>query len=220
MRTHLSLVLLSTCVLALLAPHVATAQEARRFEAFGSFSYLIADVGGGDLGLGNVSGPGFTGEFAFFLNDWFGLGAEVGYNNGDIGLPVIPVFAQIVSDLDIGFSQWTVMFGPRFRFAETERFRVGAQAMAGIARGSADIDFDIEELAIPFPGFGPGRFGLRAFDLDVDQTVFGASFGVHFDLKINDRLTWRVVQPDVLITNYGDGGQAHFRIASGLGVEF
>lgn len=216
MSRCLSLVFSPVCALALLMPHAATAQEARQFEAFGSFAYLIADVGGNDLGLSNVSGPGFTGEFAFFLNDWLGLGAEVGYATGDTGLPLISIF----SGLDIGFSQWTVMFGPRFRFAETDRFRVGAQAMAGIARGSADIDFDIEELIAEIPVFVPRRLGLRAFDFEVDQTAFGASFGVHFDLKINDRLTWRVVQPDVLITNYGDGGQAHFRIASGLGFEF
>ncbi len=202
------------CVLALSVPGAAGAQEARQFEAFGSFSYLIADVGGG---LTEVSGPGFTGQFAFFLNDWFGLGAEVGYNNGDLDVPVIAIFPFP----EVSFSQWTVMFGPRFRFAETERFRVGAQAMAGIARGSVDVEFDIERLIAEIPGLRQ-RLRLVAFplDLDIDQTVFGASFGVHFDVKINDRLTWRAVQPDVLVTNYGNDAQAHFRITSGLGFEF
>ncbi len=216
MSQRLLLVVVSVCVLTLSLPHDAVAQERRQFEAFGGFSYLVADVGGSDFA--DVSGPGFTGEFAFFLNDWFGLGAEVGYNAGDLGLPELSIIALP----EVSFSQWTVMFGPRFRFAETDRFRVGAQAMAGIARGSFDVDFDIEELSIALPEFGrrPRGFGLRAFAFEVDQTVFGASFGVHFDLKINDRLTWRIVQPDVLVTNYGDSAQAHFRIASGLGVEF
>lgn len=47
-----------------------------------------------------------------------------------------------------------------------------AQAMAGIAGGSLDVDFDIEELSIALP-----EFGLRAFAFEVDQTVFGVVRG-------------------------------------------
>lgn len=202
--------------LALLTPSAANAQENRRFEAFGGFSYLIADVGGSGVGLNDVSGPGFTGEFAFFLNHWLAVGAEVGYNTGTLDLPRISVFPLD----DIHFSQWTVLFGPRFGFAESERFRVGAQAMVGIARGSTDVDFDPEELIVEVPGQGPFRFNLRAFDIHVEETTFAALFGVHFDLRINERLIWRVVQPDVLVTGYGNDGQAHFRISTGLGFEF
>jgi hypothetical protein len=202
--------------LALLAPDTATAQEDRRFEAFGSFSYLIADVGGSEFGLADVNGAGFTGEFAFFLNDWLGLGVEGGYNSGDLDLPVIAIFPPP----DISFSQWTLVFGPRFRFAQTERFRVGAQAMAGIAQGRVHAEFDPEELIVGLPDRDRRRLRLRAFDVAFDQTVFALSFGVHFDLKISDRLTWRVAQPDLLVTGYGDEAQKHFRISSGLGFEF
>ena len=202
--------------LGLLTPIAAAAQEDRRFEAFGSFSYLVADVGGSGLGLNDVSGAGFTGEFAFFLNDWLGLGAELGYNTGELDIPILSIFPLG----DIHFSQWTVLFGPRFRFAESDRFRVGAQAMAGIARGSTDVDFDREELIVDVPGEGRRRFTLRAFNLDIDETTFAALFGVHFDLRVNDRVIWRVVQPDVLVTGYGNDGQAHFRISTGLGFEF
>ncbi len=204
------------CVLAFIVPDSAMAQQDRRFEAFGSFSYLIADVGGNDLGLADARGVGFTGQFAFFLNDWLGLGTEVGYNNGDLDLPVIAIFPAP----EVDFSQWTVLFGPRFRFAETARFRAGAQAMAGIARGSVGVEFDPEELAFDLPDRFRRGLRLQAFDVAFDQTVFALAVGVHFDLRINDRLTWRIVQPDVLLTGYGDDTQAHFRIASGLGFEF
>ena len=208
------LVVGSLLVPALLAPAAATAQEERRFEAFGSFSYLFADVGGSGLGLGDVGGIGFNGEFAFFLNDWLGLGAEVGYNSGDLDIPVIAIFPAP----DIDFSQWTVLFGPRFRLAESDRFRVGAQAMVGIAYGSIDVELVLEELIIRAPG--SPRFQLLAFEFNFGDTAFAATFGMHFDLKVNDRLTWRVVQPDVLVTNYGNDVQSHFRISSGLGFEF
>lgn len=204
--------------MALLLPSAATAQEEKRFEAFGGFTYLFADVGGS--GFVDVSGPGFNAEFAFFLNDWLGLGAEVGYNTGgfDLDIPAISIFPES-SRLEVDFSQWTVLFGPRFRIADSERFRVGAQVMAGMARGSADVEFDIERLIAGPPGVGPG-VRLLALDFSESETAFAAMFGVHFDLKLTERLTWRVVQPDVLITSYGNDGQAHFRLSSGLGFDF
>ena len=45
------------------------------------------------------AGAGFNGEFAFFVNDWFGIGAEVGYNTADLDIPVIAIFPP----LDIEF---------------------------------------------------------------------------------------------------------------------
>jgi len=92
--------------------------------------------------------------------------------------------------------------------------------MAGIARGSANVDFDEDELIIDIPGQGPQRIQLRAFELGFGDTVFAALFGVHFDLRFTDRVVWRVVQPDLLITGYGNDAQTHFRISSGLAFDF
>lgn len=216
MRTRFALLVASVVAFVMLMPAAATAQEERRFEAFGGFSYLFADVGGSGLGLDDVGGAGFTGEFAFFLNDWLGLGAEVGYNRGGLDLPTI----FIVPTPDVDFSQWTVVFGPRFRLAATDRFRLGAQAMVGMASGRTGVDFDGQELFIDLPGQGRRRFTLPAFDFNINQTTFAATLGIHFDLRINDRLIWRVVQPDVLVTGYGSDAQTHFRFATGLGFEF
>lgn len=199
----------------LVMPAGAAAQEEERpIEAVGSFSYLFADVEGS--GFDSAGGPGFTGSFAFFLNDWLGVGGEVGYNNGGLDLPRI----QGVTLPEIGFSQWTLLFGPRFRIAEREQFRFGAQAMVGIADGGTDVEFDEEELIIDVPGQGPVRFQLRAFEVHLSDTTFAALFGVHFDLRLHDRIFWRVVQPDILLTGYGDDTQAHFRITTGIGVDF
>jgi len=201
----------SMFLIALLAPTAAYAQE-ERFELFGGFSYLFADVDG-ELD-DDVRGAGFAGEFAFSINDWLGVGAEVGYNSGDLGIPAILIFPAP----DIDFTQWTLMFGPRFRIAESERFAFGAQAMAGMARLGVDLEFPDDVIPLVVDGSLP--FDLFAFDFEASDTTLAAAFGVHFDLRVHDRVIWRVIQPDLMFTGYADGTQAHFRIFSGLGVRF
>ncbi|MGD8329767.1 MAG: outer membrane beta-barrel protein [Acidobacteriota bacterium] len=203
--------LVAAFILTLALPRLAAAQEERRFEAFGNFSYLFADVGGSGFN-NDVSGPGFNAGATFFINDWLGVGGELGYQRGDLDLPVIAIFPLP----EVTFSQWTALFGPRFRLVRSDRFRLGAEAMAGIAHGSADISFDPGILA-GNPGYG---LGLRAFDVGFGDTVFALLFGVHFDARLNDRVVWRVVQPDLLITGYGNDAQTHFRISSGLAFDF
>jgi len=56
--------------------------------------------------------------------------------------------------------------------------------------------------------------------IDFDDTSFAGAFGVHFDPRIDDRLIWRVVEPAVLITAYGNDTQGHFRLSSGLAFDF
>jgi hypothetical protein len=92
--------------------------------------------------------------------------------------------------------------------------------MVGIAHGSADVEFDGDELIIDVPGHGPERFQLRPFEFGFGDTVFAVLLGVHFDARLTDRMVWRVVQPDLLITGYGNDTQTHFRISSGLAFDF
>ena len=214
MLKRVSVFCIGLCTLALLLPSPAWAQDERRFEASGGFTYIFADVGGG---VADLKGPGFNGEFAYFLNDWFGLGAEVGYNQGSIEIPPLPA---LTIDANIDFSQWTLLFGPRFRLSDSERFRVGAQAMAGLVYASTSFELEIEELIVNLPGGGTELIDFPFIDVVLTDTAFAAMFGIHFDWKINDRVFWRIVQPDVLISAYGGEGQANFRIASGLGFEF
>jgi hypothetical protein len=197
------------CAVALIGPGIAFAQEGGDFEAYGGFSYLFADVGGT---FSDANGPGFSGGFAFFFDDWLGLGGEVGYSSAPLDLPVIQIFP--VPEME--FDQWTLLFGPRFRISQTDRFRVGALAMAGIARGSIDIDFDDDGFQLQVPG---GQEILLSV-IDFEATSFAAAFGVHFDLRIDDRIVWRLVEPVVLITAYGNDTQGHFRLSSGLAFDF
>ena len=68
MSTRICAAAALACAAALIGPGLAVAQEDGDIEAFGSFSYLFADIGGS--AFNEARGPGFTGGFAFFLNDW------------------------------------------------------------------------------------------------------------------------------------------------------
>jgi hypothetical protein len=82
------------------------------------------------------------------------------------------------------------------------------------------VEFGDDGIIFNVPGFGPRRFEFGGNGFGFGDTVFAALFGVHFDLRVHDRVLWRVVEPDLLITNYGNDGQAHFRLSSGLVFEF
>lgn len=212
------------CGLALFAPSAATAQEAGDIEVSGGFNYLFADLEGSGFEVVDFGGLGFQGGATFYLSDRLGLAVDIGYNADDLNdeLLIIAIFPPpLIHDIDL--TQWTLLFGPRFRLADAERFSVGAEAMVGIARGSIEVEFDDDFFGIGgIGGIGPGLgpFGPGLLDAEVSETVFAAMFGIYVDLPLREQLTWRVIQPDVLLTTYGDDVQAHFRLASSLAYRF
>lgn len=221
MNERLLVIATLLCGLALLAPSAATAQEAGDIEVSGGFNYLFADLEGSGFEVVDFGGFGFQGGATFYLSDRLGFAVDIGYNSDDLtdDLVIIAIFPPpLIPDVDL--TQWTVLFGPRFRLADAERFSVGAEAMAGIARGSVEVELDDDFFGIGGIGPGPGPFGPGALDIDVSETVFAAMFGIYVDLPLREQWTWRVIQPDVLLTTYGDDVQAHFRLASSLAYRF
>ena len=209
-------------------PGTAAAQsnDAPSYEVFGGFTYSILDTGAG-FGIDEAVAIGAQGQFTFFVNDWFGIGGEVGYSWGEIEIPAIAIFPPI--DADVSVSHTTFLFGPRFRLGGTERFRVGVQALVGASHASADLDTFV--VALP-ERFGQGFFGAQNFrnalrnrgdrigGLRLDETALAMAFGVNFDLQVNDRISWRIIQPDVLVTTFGNGTQTHFRFSTGAVFAF
>ena len=216
--------ILAVGVIGFFLPGTAAAQsnDVPSYEVFGGFTYSILDTGAG-FGIDEVGATGAQGQFTFFVNDWFGIGGEVGYSSGEIEIPAITIFPPI--DADVSVSYTTFLFGPRFRLGGTERFQVGAQALVGASRARTDL----EGFAIALPErFGRGFFGAQNFRnalrnsgdrigvLRLDETALAMAFGVNFDLKVNDRISWRIIQPDVLVTRFGNGIQTQFRFSTGF----
>lgn len=184
--------------------------NARPFEVFGGFSYLDIDAGGDALLFDDVGGFGFQAQFTYFVNEWLGVAAELGKHSADLdGIPVILIFPPP----DIDFSQTTVLLGPRFRFARTERFEAAAHVLGGVANAEIDLD-----LGFPLPENTDEVALLTVFEFD--DTVPAFALGMTFDLQLDDRIAWRIVQPDVLVTTYGDDSQTHLRLATGVTISF
>ena len=78
----------------------------------------------------------------------------------------------------------------------------------------------MEELVVDLPDQGLTQLDIPSIDVVLSDTAFAAMFGVHFDLRLNDRVFWRIVQPDLLVTAYGGEAQTHFRISSAIGFGF
>lgn len=185
----------AACLIGLLTSGTVTAQDTAKpsHEVFGGFSYVVVDAGTGGLGRDDIGAIGARAQFAFYVNDWLGIAGELGYHTGEFEVLTIAIFPT--PDNDVSFSQATFLFGPRFRLSGTGRFGAGAQALVGAARVSTD-------------------------DLDLDETAVAIAVGVNFDLRVTDRIAWRIIQPDVLITGYGNDSQTHFRISTGLAFGF
>ena len=197
-----------------LLPAAASAQtgEAPSYEVYGGFAYTLIDAG---LGPRDTGAIGAQGQFTFFVNEWFGIAGEVGYGTGELEIPGFDAIPII--DGDISVSQTTFLFGPRFRLLGTDRFRVGAQALVGAARTSIGLDDIFINLPEPFdlrtPG-SPRRFRFPGGHLD--ETSLAMAFGVNFDLQVNDRISWRIIQPDILLTTFGNNTQTSFRFSTGV----
>ena len=46
------------------------------------------------------------------------------------------------------------------------------------------------------------------------------SFGVSLTLNLNDVFAYRVAQPEVFITTFGDGAQTNFRVSTGIVIRY
>ena len=52
------------------------------------------------------------------------------------------------------------------------------------------------------------------------EASFAFALGGAVDYDINDRFSFRIIQPDIFVTTLGDTTAAHFRILTGLVVNF
>jgi hypothetical protein len=99
--------------------------------------------------------------------------------------------------------QHTYLFGPEVRVLKSARVMVNLRALIGVAHTNT--------LAPP----------IARFTFPSANNTLAASFGGSVDYRITDRLSYRIVQPEFLLTRSGsmatgNWNQYNFRLSSGI----
>jgi len=178
-------------------------QEKSSVKIFGGASYLRAT----DLGYPGRSVNTFGGVFSATIPvaGRFGIVAEFAVHHGRR-----KVTASDAAQLRVERTTFSYLFGPEVRLFRTGRLEVGARGLLGISRGEF-VTPGVVEVLPGGPRFGP----IRSW-----ENSFTGSFGGTADLKLSERIDWRIVQPDLFVTRFGSGTQTDFRIATGIVIRF
>jgi hypothetical protein len=91
----------------------------------------------------------------------------------------------------------SIMYGPRFAYRKSKGVTPSAYALFGAVRGSAGFD------------------GISKPD-----THFGLALGGEIDVRINDRVAFRVIQADYMMTRFVGLRQDNIRVSTGLVFRF
>jgi hypothetical protein len=166
-----------------------------RYEIAGLFSYINFNPGGGFKSWNNY---GATGSFAYNVNKWLGLVAEVGGYSFKRQVFVTDSSGNVTLS-GVSGSQQTYLFGPRVNFRHFDHFVPFAEIL-----------------------FGAGHAGLQLTGDQGGQGTFALAAGGGVDVIFTKYFAWRFFQADYLMTNYSgtnlgaDARQNSFRIGSGI----
>lgn len=141
---------------------------------------------------------------------WFGLVADFSGNYGSETFIGTVNGVAVRADADI--QAYTFLFGPQFS-ARGERVTPFVRALAGVARSKID-------------GRGSVAGVGQVVTVEVTDTAFAAAVGGGVDVKLTDRVWWRVLQADYILTRFDTldptfqvterGNQHNFRFSTGL----
>jgi outer membrane protein OmpA-like peptidoglycan-associated protein len=159
-----------------------------RYEVAGLFQYVNFNPSP----FQNFNSYGATGEFAYNVNSWFGLVAQVG------GYHFSRQVFTSTGNQNITGSFQTYLFGPRLNLRRFDHFVPFAEVMFGAAHG------------------GPQLTG------NATQSEFAMIAGGGVDVVLTKYLAWRFFEADYLMTDFtgtlmSPGGRENsFRIGSGV----
>jgi len=188
----------------LLVLALTTRVEAQQLasEIFLGYSFLQADPGGAtfngnpiELEANTMHGAEATGTY--YTSPRLGFDFTFAVHNGNIAVPPgldVPEGTPV----SIDFRQVAFMAGPRIRLTSPEaNLELAVRAAIGAAIGNA-------------------RAVAGLFALDADNTVLAISAGASLSVRMGQFFKFRIAQPEVYITQFGDATQTSFRVSTGL----
>ena len=128
----------------------ALAQQTPKFEIFGGYSHLIADLNDTSFNLNGVHASA-----AENVNSWFGGVLDFSSNFG----------ATAVNGVHYNINTQSILYGPRFSYRKSGSVTASVHALFGGVRGSAEF----EGISKPNWRFGLGVGG--EFDLRINEHV-------------------------------------------------
>lgn len=199
---------LAAILVTIVGASAATAQDLPAVEVFAGVSLARLDIGEDASGssLAHFNAPGWHLEVTRFLTSRIGLVVDVsGHYRSDLSTTAGNV--AVVAD---SVKHHGVLVGPRIRMFHRGRFRSSLRVLAGVDKADASGTVTVGGVA-----------GTSTRDLSVGGTSFAAAFGGSFDVRVNERLTYRLLQPNYYLTRYGDGKtQSNMRLSTGLVFTF
>ena len=208
--------------LTLLSPLTVVAQDTPKIEVFGGYSYLgLTAQSRTSLKAAGLSG--WNVSVKLNVTPRIGLVADFSGNYGQRGLTpyttpcgisIGPCEAQRVEALPADMRQYTFLFGPEVRVLRRNRLSVNLRALVGAAHTSTLVLPLVEPIQSVAPPTTQFSFP--------SATTFAAALGGSVDFRITDRLSYRIVQPELLYTRPGspvmgnNWSQYNFRLSTGL----
>jgi opacity protein-like surface antigen len=193
-RTHILLTIFVVGILALSSAPSVHAQDAPKWEIFGGYTYMRANiiVNGNQFNMN-----GGSGSVAYNLTNWFGLVGDFGVTHS--GTTGTQPFSLTVTTYD---------FGPRVSWHNHTKLTPYVQALIG--GGHAGGTLYTSSL-----GTGLAPLGTS------NDFNFTAGGGV--DWKVNHNFSIRLVEAEYLHTQFPNGvnaSQSNFRLSAGVVFSF
>ena len=183
---RLLLALLAATPLLLIA-EPAAAQSDPAGSLFIGYSYLRVNLEDADEGDAHGAEVDYT--FYMVRRVGFTLSASAHWGNLD-------AFDNDFNVPDFEARQLTFLAGPQFVLWRGLTTEGGLRGMIGVT--NRRLDTQIGSIRVS------------------DEWKFTAAGSFNFDVRLSDRVWWRVLQPSVLFYKFGEDLQADYRIATGL----
>lgn len=193
------------------------AQDSPKAEVFGGYSYFASGSAStsGSVGLDSAHLNGWAAAVKVNLTRQIGLVADFGGEYGDRRIQLPSGSNPSIQVKSGAARQHTFLFGPELHALKTNRFIVNLRALAGATNRNtlvAPLVQPVEPIPPLVGSNGPLITALSASG----GTEFAASFGGSIDYKVTERLSYRIIQPELILARFNGSTQLNFRLSTGF----
>jgi hypothetical protein len=113
----------------------------------------------------------------------------------------------------------TILLGPQIRVLQGERVDINVRTLIGAAYVGTLVLPLREPLVLPPPPGVPAPPPLTEYTIGASKPVTGV-LGGSIDYRITDAISYRIVQPELVVTSLGSTNERNFRVSTGIVLKF